>query len=154
MENILTFLQTYWYWILIGIAGLILLLKFLQNIFDFAAAQSGLGQKRNTLIFRKIRQFAAVAFAAYAIDISTTQHTDRFRMPRVSDKNYRIAAERILRSQIMQPFDQWTSGIRYPQIAFFCPLFQFRRHTVGAPDDHRCIRNIIKRSDKNHAALF
>ena len=31
MENILTFLQTYWYWILIGIAGLILLLKFLPR---------------------------------------------------------------------------------------------------------------------------
>ncbi len=31
MENILTFLQTYWYWILIGIAVLILLLKFLPR---------------------------------------------------------------------------------------------------------------------------
>ena len=31
MENILSFLQTDWYWILIGIAALVLLLKFLPR---------------------------------------------------------------------------------------------------------------------------
>ena len=31
MENILSFLQTGWYWILIGIAALVLLLKFLPR---------------------------------------------------------------------------------------------------------------------------
>ena len=31
MENILIFLQTNWYWILIGIAALIILIKFIKE---------------------------------------------------------------------------------------------------------------------------
>ena len=63
-----------------------------QQIIDLTLAPGGLSQHHDRFFSGKIRQGKALRRSADTMDVAAAQHADRFRMPRVTDKNHCIAA--------------------------------------------------------------